>query len=297
MTASPLEHAAEDFAAQLATWRAQRGLSKRALAAEMGFDPSYVSHVEGRRHRPTEDFARRAEVVLRSGGVIWKSYETYDLLRQSPAPAGIGGAPGAPIWLPPGTGLVIERERAALDFADERYHVRVYRDLYNAGSEAVVRFPVYVGGGDWSEIGFFGNVLVSDGRVEPMTWRASRDWNAANELWLNFENPDGRFPLYPSERVTIEYGFSVAAAVWGSSFQRAVRLPSRDLSVVLDFPADLGPVVWGTVSSLSAEAAPLDSPIRSVADGARRRFTWTIATPVLQARYRFQWRFRGTTRG
>lgn len=294
MTVSSLERAADDFAAQLASWRAHRGLSKRALASEMGFDPSYVSHVEGRRHRPTEDFARRAEVVLRSGGVIWKSYETYDSIRQQPTFASRTDPPGAEIWLPPGTGLVVERERAALGLSDGRFHVRVHRDLYNAGSEAVVRFPVYVGAGDWCEIGFFGNVLASDGRVEPMTWRASHDWNAANELWLNFENAEGRFPLYPSERVTIEYGFSVPAAMWGSSFQRAVRLPSRDLSVTLDFPAAMGPVVWGTISSLSAEAAPLGTPIRSAPDGNRSRFIWSIATPVLQARYRFEWRFRAS---
>lgn len=293
MTASPLDSAADDFAAQLASWRNQRGLSKRALASEMGFDPSYVSHVEGRRHRPTEDFARRAEVVLRSGGVIWKSYEAYDSLRQSPAFAAVGGGQAAQMWLPPGTGLVVEREQAALGFADDRYHVRVHRDLFNAGAEAVVRFPVYVGSGDWYEIGFFGNVVQSDGRVEPMTWRASRDWNAANELWLQFENPDGRFPLYPGERVTIQYGFGVPAESWGSSFQRAVRLPSRDLTVTLDFPSEMGPVVWGTVSSLSAEDAPLGSPIRSQADGTRTRFLWSVAAPVLQARYRFEWRFRG----
>ncbi len=293
MTVSPLERAAGEFATQLASWRTQRGLTMRALAAEMGFDPSYVSHVEGRRHRPTEDFARRAEVVLRTGGAIWKTYETYDSLRQLPNPAAPPNPPGSELWLPPGTGLVVEREQAALRLADGRYHVRVRRDLYNAGSEAVVRYPVYVGSGDWNDIGFFGNVLVGDGRIEPMTWRASHDWNAANELWLNFENGESRFPLYPRERVAIEYGFSVPSPAWGTSFQRAVRLPSRDLSVLLDFPAEAGPVVWGTVSSLSAEAAPLDSPIRSRYEDGRVRFSWAIASPVLQARYRFAWRFRG----
>lgn len=289
MTASPLEQAADDFAASLAALRTQRGLSKRALAAEMGFDPSYISHVEGRRHRPTEDFARRAEVVLRAGGVIWRSYEAYEQLRQLPT---FASPIRSDMWLPPGTGLMIERERAGLNYRDDRFHVRVRRDLYNAGAEAVVRFPVYVGGGGWYDIGFFGRVLDSDGHVEPMTWRASRDWNAANELWLHFENDDARFPLYPGERVAMEYEFSVPAKDWGSSFQRAVRWPTRDLSVLLDFPSDNRPSVWGTVSSLSAEAAPLDSPIRTTRDGNRTRFAWNIASPVLQARYRFEWRHR-----
>lgn len=289
MTASPLERAVDEFATTLTAWRTQRGLSKRALAAEMGFDPSYVSHVEGRRHRPTEDFARRAEVVLRSGGAIWKSYEAYESLRHLPA---LAKPMAADIWLPPGTGLVIERERAVMSYADDRYHVRVRRDLYNAGVKAVVRFPVYVGTRKWSEIGLAASVLSLDGHSEPMTWRASNDWNAANEVWLNFENEDARFPLYPGERVVMEYGFSVQSKFWGTSFQRAVRWPSRDLSVLLDFPTRLRPVVWGTVSSLAAEAAPLDSPIRSVADGDRIRFSWTIGAPTLQARYRFEWRFR-----
>jgi transcriptional regulator with XRE-family HTH domain len=289
MTASPVERAADDFASALAALRTQRGLSKRALAAEMGFDPSYVSHVEGRRHRPTQDFARRAEMVLRAGGAIWKSYETYEALRQHPA---IAGAADTGMWLPPGTGLAVEREAATLAYRDERFHVHVRRDLYNAGYEAVVRFPVYVGSGDWHDIGFFGNILGADGHVDGMTWQASGDWNAANELWLQFENDDGRFPLYPGERVALEYGFRVPARTWGTSFQRAVRWPTRDLSVALDFPGDRRPAVWGTVSSLSAEAAPLDSPIRATSEGDRTRFSWSIESPVLQARYRFEWRFR-----
>src|SRR6185369_2016594 len=141
MTASPLERAADDFAAQLASWRAHRGLSKRALAAEMGFDPSYVSHVEGRRHRPTQDFARRAEVVLRAGGEIWRSYATYEALRQSAAPAAPAPPAAPPQWIPPGTGLVIEREHARLSRQERRYVVHVRRELYNAGTDPVVRFP------------------------------------------------------------------------------------------------------------------------------------------------------------
>ena len=78
MTNPLVDKAADAFAATLVECRAERGLSKKQLAAEMGFDPSYVSHVENRRHRPTEDFARRAENVLRAGGAIWDSYAAYD---------------------------------------------------------------------------------------------------------------------------------------------------------------------------------------------------------------------------
>src|SRR5438046_9867711 len=78
MTTAPQDRAAEAFAAELARWRTERGLSKKQLANEMGFDPSYVSHVEGRRHKPTEDFARRAEAVLGAGGVIWQRFQEDD---------------------------------------------------------------------------------------------------------------------------------------------------------------------------------------------------------------------------
>src|SRR5215470_11964657 len=78
MTEAMVDAAADAFAVELVRWRAERGLSKKELAAEMGFDPSYVSHVEARRHRPTEDFARRAESVLRAGGMIWQRFREYE---------------------------------------------------------------------------------------------------------------------------------------------------------------------------------------------------------------------------
>ena len=35
---------------------------------------------------------------------------------------------------------------------------------------------------------------------EVLSWRVKHDRDAFNELWLLFENGDGRFPLYPGER-------------------------------------------------------------------------------------------------
>src|SRR5262245_39364099 len=55
---SPVQRASAEFVAEFARWRLERGLSKKQLAAEMGFDPSYLSHIEAHRHRPTEDFAK-----------------------------------------------------------------------------------------------------------------------------------------------------------------------------------------------------------------------------------------------
>ena len=112
----------------------------------MGFDPSYVSHVEARRHRPTEDFARRAEAVLGAGGAIWRRFREYDELRHArgrPAPPQ-RDPPVPEQWLPPGTGLVVEREVATLSYVATAYRCMIRRALYNAGTEPVTRYLVRI---------------------------------------------------------------------------------------------------------------------------------------------------------
>src|SRR5215212_484737 len=39
---SAVQRASAEFVAEFARWRLERGLSKKQLAAEMGFDPSYL---------------------------------------------------------------------------------------------------------------------------------------------------------------------------------------------------------------------------------------------------------------
>jgi transcriptional regulator with XRE-family HTH domain len=63
------------FAEELRRWRERRGLTKKALAAAMAYDPSRVSHVEAGRQPPTEEFARQAETVLQTGGELWACWE------------------------------------------------------------------------------------------------------------------------------------------------------------------------------------------------------------------------------
>jgi transcriptional regulator with XRE-family HTH domain len=63
------------FADELRSWRERRGLSKKALAEAMAYDPSRVSHIEGRRQPPTEEFSRQAEAVLQTGGSLWARWE------------------------------------------------------------------------------------------------------------------------------------------------------------------------------------------------------------------------------
>lgn len=303
MSTSPLQRAVDAFASELGRWRAERGMSKKQLATEMGFDPSYISHIERRRHRPTEDFARRAEAVLHSGGAIWRRYTAYDELRQGPARA---PAPVPHQWLPPGTGLVVEQEVAELSLWDGSYHCRVRRELYNAATEPVTRYPVKIAidrfPGDprrsnryhrhhpltWTEI----ELVAWCGR-EPMLWRTVHDRDAYKEAWLLFENESTRFPLYPGERATIDYRYKIGADKAGQWFERSIRLPTHHLEVRLDLPSGPDPVVWGTESSLTAEAVPLRTPVTSHVDADRTIFTWSTTSPALNAQYRVEWRFRG----
>ena len=281
----------------------------------MGFDPSYVSHVEARRHRPTEDFARRAEAVLRAGGLIWQRFRDYSDARQHASGAVShrhgGGAvshrrrDGPEPWLPSATGLLVEHEHSHLTYVDGSYRCVVRRDLYNAGAEPVTRYLVriavdrYPGETErsnrhyrdhpltWAEL----DLRASSGG-DLMAWRVKLDRDALKEVWLLFENDDSRFPLYPGQRATIEYGYAVGEDKWGHWFQRAVRLPTRRLSVHLDFPAELSPVVWGVETSLTAEAGPLKTPITEGRDNGRTVFDWSTEDPPLNARFRLEWRFR-----
>jgi peptide deformylase len=125
-----------------------------------------------------------------------------------------------------------------------------------------------------------------------MTWLVKHDRDAFKELWLLFANDDGLFPLYPGETTWIEYSYTVGADKWGPWWQRAIRLPTRRLSLTLAIPADLEPAVWGMETSMTAEASPFRTPIiRSVRDGTAV-FTWSTDDPPVHARYRMEWKFR-----
>jgi peptide deformylase len=308
MTTSPQDRAADAFATELARWRIERGMSKKQLASEMGFDPSYVSHVEGRRHRPTEDFARRAEAVLQADGEIWLRYTEYEEARRTPRTSPTSGAPViAEQWLPPGTGLVVEHESAELSFVDGQYHCAVRRDLYNAGPEPVTRYPIRIsvdlfpGSPErsnqyyrqhplrWEELNLEG--IYGDEPGEPMGLRPIYDRDSFKEVWLLFENDQGRFPLYRGQRASITYRYRVGEDKWGHYFQRAVRIPTRRLTVRLDFPAVREPVVWGVQTSLTAES-DLRTPVDRVESGDRVVFTWSTEHPPMHTRYRLEWRFR-----
>ncbi|GAA1807832.1 helix-turn-helix domain-containing protein [Planosporangium flavigriseum] len=305
---SPAQRASDAFAAELGRWRIERGMSKKHLAIAMGFDPSYVSHVEARRHRPTEDFARRAEAVLHADGAIWQRFCEYDQVRAGARPRARAMRQDPRVheqWLPPGVGLIVERETAELAYLGGEYLCRVRRALYNAGREPVTRYLIRIAVDrfpqqpdvsnrhyrdhplNWDELR-----LRASADGEEMEWRPKTDRDAIKEVWLLFENADGRFPLYPGQRAQIEYAYRVGVDKWGQWFQRAVRLPTRQLDVRLSFPIALRPVVWGVETSLSAEAVPLRTPIEQEVVGERVYFSWSTDAPLLHARYRLEWRYR-----
>ena len=310
MTTSPVERAADEFVSALAQWRTERGMTKKQLAARMGFDPSYVSHVEGRRHKPTEDFARRAEAVLAAGGAIWQRFQEYDELRHARGGVPLHRDPPVPAqWLPPGTGLIVEREVAELVYTDRAYRCRVKRWLYNAGTDPVTRYlmkisvdryPLDPSGSNrhhrqhpltFQELDI--EAVAGEGdAAEPMHQRLKLDRDAAKEVWLMFANDHGQFPLYPGERTTISYAYTVGEEKWGQWFQRAVRLPTRKLTVRLNFPIEFEPQVWGVETSLAAEV-PVRTPLERHNEGDRAIFEWSTDAPALNARYRLEWRFRG----
>nr|BFD88503.1 hypothetical protein StreXyl84_79040 [Streptomyces sp. Xyl84] len=301
-----VEQAAENFAAEIAYWREVRSMSKKTLAAAMGFDPSYVSHMESGRHKPTEDFARRAEETLNAGRAIWRRWCEYETAKARSVKAVVPPAPRrAEQPYATGTALVVEHDAARLDYDGHLYRLSMRRLLRNTGHEPITRYLIrisvdrYPGEPErsnahyrthpltWGEL-----ALTATCRGERMRWEAKHDRDAFKEVWLLFENDQGRFPLYPGESVWIEYAYSVGDEKWGRWFQRAVRLPTEHLEVTLAFPAALDPVVWGTETSMTAEAAPLrTAPVRTEEAGMRV-FTWTTTSPALHARYRLEWRLR-----
>ncbi|MEV6673185.1 helix-turn-helix transcriptional regulator [Streptomyces sp. NPDC051162] len=304
-----VEQAIEAFAAEVAYWREVRGLSKKALAAAMGYTPSYVSHMEAGRTKPSEDFARRADETMNAGKAIrkrWCEYEAARARAHSPATPPTPRRAEQPYAT--GSALMVEHDAARLDYDGSMYRLTMRRLLRNTGEEPVTRYLIrisvdrYPGEPERSNAHYRKHPLAWDEleltascRGEEMKWEAKHDRDAFKEIWLLFENGQSRFPLYPGESVWIEYAYSVSDHKWGRWFQRAVRLPTEHLEVQLAFPVMLDAMVWGTETSMTAEAAPLRTAPSRHDDGETSVFTWSTSTPALHARYRLEWKFRART--
>jgi transcriptional regulator with XRE-family HTH domain len=289
MANSPLNDAIAAFAAELTRWRVERGLSKKQLARLMGFDPSYVSHIEGQRHRPTEDFARRAERVLRSDNAIWRQFVRYDHLRRGTS----GGAARSaePVAQSPHEVTVeVEEEVTTLSYHQGWYQWSVVHHLVNRGSTPVTRHIVQVDQAlsSWDELQF--RAALGTDRQELIKWVPPRSRAAFDEVLLIFESSDIQLPLYPAQRTTVTYTYRLPERRQDAAFERDIRTPTWRLRVRLGFPAELAPVVWGRQTSLATESE-MAEPARRAA-GSRIEFEWRIENPMLLTHFRFGWTFR-----
>lgn len=269
----------DGFRTALAHWRKQRRMTKKALAEAMGFDPSYVSHVESGRYPPSEEFARLAEQKLSTGGELWRSWQI---------------APGAQ---PASTGngeLFVDLDHAELRYHEGTYTASMRRHVVNGGNEPVTRYLVrisvdrYPGRPELSNELYRNHPLTweqlrltasCDG--EPMAWVPKHDRDSFKEVWLSFENENSMFPLYPGQSAVLEYSYIVGSDQWGQWFQRAIRLPTRAVGVELCFPASMEPGVWGTETSSTAAAVPLRSAIQRREEDGEVSFTWHTNDPPI----------------
>ncbi|MGH3646840.1 MAG: peptide deformylase [Micromonosporaceae bacterium] len=300
----PVDHL-QAFIGELRHWRDVRGLSQKALAARVGYTSSYVSKVESGAVRPSREFVTKADQELRTGRALvrrWQELRAAAPVRRPGHPPGTSEIELAP---EPHLGLVVLHEDSTLTYADGHYRTRVRRHIRNVGTEPVTQYLIRISvdryPGDpersnrlyrgspltWEEVG-----LTATCNGEPMTWRAIHDRDAFKELWLLFENADGRFPLYPGESAWLDYTYRVGEDKWGHWWKRAIRLPTRRLSLCVDLPVERRPVLWGMETSMTAEAFPLRTPIDTVERNGRVVATWSTDDPPLHARYRIEWRFR-----
>lgn len=301
------QQAADAFIAELRHWREVTGYSQKALAKLVGYTPSYISKVENGGLVPSREFAENADRELRAGRVIvsrWRDWHNADPVQSIPKHRSVESSADDP-QSGPSTAVLVEHENATLTFRDGLFHTRIRRQLKNVGDQPVTKYLIRIAvdrhPGDpersnrlyrkspltWEELG-----LAAWRGDEPMTWSAKHDRDAFKEVWLLFENRDGRFSLYPGETTWIEYVYSVSENKWGPWWQRAIRLPTRRLSITVDLPADLDPVVWGMETSMTAEATPFRSQFSRDNRDGRAIFGWSTADPQLHARYRVEWKFK-----
>ncbi|OLF05921.1 formylmethionine deformylase [Actinophytocola xinjiangensis] len=300
----PADAEVNGFAIELKRWRDVRGHSRTTLAKAMGYDRSYVSKVESGTERPSEAFAMQAEKALRTGGALRAAFRDHarPVHSRSPVPNDLGEKGG--------TGsLVVNHDDATLHYQDGVYRLTQRRHLVNNSGEPISRYLVRISvdrfPGDpersnqlysetpltWDEIGL--RAWHGPDRTNPMRWTVHHDRDAFKEIWLLFSGEHGHFPLYPGESCWIEYEYTVSEVHWGNWFQRAVRLPTRTLSVVLNFPAELTTSVWGLYTSMTSQAVPFATAIARDVSSDRHIFSWSCEDPSLHARYRLEWDFRG----
>lgn len=292
------------FVAEFRRWRDVRGFSRSALARQMGYSRSYVSKVESGGEHASREFAMAADVSLDAGGAIRRAWR-----EQEQAHRPVAGRTATPaLGAEPVGGLVVDHDHAELRYDVGTYQATMRRKLVNNGDHPITRYLIRISvdlyPGDpersnqlyrdnpltWDEIDL--HAWCGEDRAEPMQWTVQHDRDAFKEVWLLFANDSGRFPLYPGDSTWIEYSYTVGHDKWGHWFRRAVRLPTRRLSVTLDFPTQLDPAVWGLHTSMTAESMPFDTAIQAHHHDDRTIYSWSTEDPGMHARYRLEWHFR-----
>lgn len=136
--------AAEAFIADLRRWREVRGLSQKRLAAEMAYDPSYVSKIETGQQQPTHEFARRADEVLNAGGSLIRRCRDYTSSRPAQhgahTPARLASDEAGSLAL----SLLVCHEEAQCRYVAGIYHLHIRRQLYNASDAPVTRYLIRI---------------------------------------------------------------------------------------------------------------------------------------------------------
>ena len=284
------------FPETLTRLREAHGLTKKQLAKLIGFDPSYVSHMESGRHRPTYEFAVRADTVLHAEGTLVSAFLSTADHPADAVPAAQRALPGI------SPGLVVRYERAELSRGDSGFYlIAIQREIHNGSQQPVTRFPVHVevdvypGDPRRSRLFYQDNPVTLDELDfratfdgEPTRWDLVRDRDAVKKLHVRFEPHGMLTPLYPGDSAVIETRYRVPCTKWGDWFEREIRWPTERLSVSIGFPERLGvrltarEVTWG-----GDRALPTRIESR-VCDGMRY-YDWSTARPALTNQYRFDW--------
>lgn len=294
----------DPFVAEFRRWREVRGLSRTALAKSMDYSRSYVSKVESGDEPGSADFVHAADTELNTAGALYRTWRsvhgTTPSTRSRPVPQpATTDSPGE---------LVVDHDHAELVYDNGYYRATMRRRLVNHGQAPVTRYLIRISvdryPGDpersnqlyrddpltWDELDL--HAWYGPDRDEQLRWSVQHDRDAFKEVWLLLANVNGRYPLYPGEATWIEYTYTVSVHKWGNWFRRAVRVPTRTLSVDLDFPTELDPTVWGLHTSLTAESMPFPTAIDTQDNDDRTRFSWSTEDPPLHARYTLEWHFR-----
>jgi transcriptional regulator with XRE-family HTH domain len=290
-----------EFAGEFLRWRLTAQLSQGQLGDRMGYDRTYINKVERGALDPTAHFAEKADEAFGLNGDLAALWRAFDTARRMQA-MGRGRRPPHADKDQAAADIVVQHDEAWLRRGPDAYDVRMRKTILNVGQVPVLRYLMrvtvdkYPGEPKRSNAYYRGRPLTMEElhlaahcEGEPMDIQVAQDRDSSKEIWLLFCNPRCQFPLYPGKQAVVEYSFRVCLSKWGDFFQRSIRLPTRRVSVHLEFPAALEPVVWGVETSPAANELLFANPIEQTVSDAVQ-FDWSAHRPPIGTRYRLQWR-------